>query len=509
MSDMLAFRRLRPFSRAALISTTMLAAFGIAVTALAQTQVPTASSNPAPATRDLVFVGARDALIAYDLSTGTEVASIPNSNDTTDLQVTSDGVLLANHRGGMANPAANGVIAVDARTGAELARMPSSTIGGMRPVHAYLTPMIDGRQFFISANDGNAAATARGVEAADSELTAIDVTPGSQSRFTVVGEVRAGNGHHKLAFSPTSGRFSASNIADCDEVIGLYRIAADGKLTRTAAIDAAQLGFDGSSREKTCDATGREGIRLSPHGAVTAPVNGRHVHNLNGSGQFVMIDAEADVPKATILDTQGGSGGANMTAHLDGRTLYGAQFTPREGGQGARAGQACQIGQIAVIDAAAGVLTRQVPIRLDGPDCTRNLAGTDEALVRPAYSVLSGDSRTLFITLGTLGGASPEASQAARSRKLVMFDLSEPSNPRQLASLDVGAAHGHRDLAVSADGRLLFVPSNRDHTLSVIDMTERRVLRSFRVAEEPNRVAAFGPGGPSRPTGPVPLLRSN
>jgi DNA-binding beta-propeller fold protein YncE len=487
----------------------MLTILGASVAVIPQTHAQTAAPGSAPATRDLVFVGTRDALVAYEVATGTEVARVPNSNDTTDMQVTADGVLLANHRGGMANPAGNGIIALDARTGAELRRLPSSAMGGTRPVHAYLTPVVGGRQFFIAANDGNAGATARGVEAADSALTAIDVTPGSATRLTVTGEVRAGNGHHKLTFSPASGRFSVSNISDCDEVIGLYRITSDGKLTRTSAVDAVQLGFDGSTREKTCDATGREGVRLSPHGAVTAPVNGRHVHNLNGTGQFVMIDADAETPRVTVFDTQGGSGGANMTAHLDGRTLFGAQFTPREGGQGARAGQACQIGQIAVIDAAAGGLARQVPVRLDGPDCTRSLAGTDEALVRPAYSVLSGDGRTLFVTLGTMGGASPEAGMAARSRKLVMFDLNEPGYPRQLPSLEVGASNGHRDMAVSADGRLLFVPSNRDHTVSVIDMIERRVLRSFKVADEPNRVAAFGPGGPSRATGPVPPIRSN
>jgi hypothetical protein len=472
-----------------------LAASLLATTMLVGTALAQQTAQP----RDLLFVGAKDALVTYDLATGAEFARVPQSADTTDLAVTADGVVLANHRGGTTG---NGIIAVDARTGQEIRRFPVSTLGGVRPVHAYLTPTIGGRQFFISVTDGNAAAT-------DSALTAIDVTPGSPTRLTVVGEVRKGNGHSKLAFSPASGRFSASNISDCDEVLGVYQINGQGQMTRITAIDAAQLGFDGSSREKTCDATGREGVRLSPHGTTTAPVNGRHFHNLNGTGQFVWVDADLAEPRAGVISTRGGSGGANMTAHPLGRVVYGAQFTPREGGQGARAGSACQIGQIAVLDPVAGAVTAQVPVKLDGPDCARSLAGTDEALVRPAFSALSGDGRTLFVTLGTMGGASPQQTSEARSRKLVMFDVSDPANPRQLPSLEVGAANGHRDYAITGDGRYLLVPSNRDHSVAVVDMVERRVARTIKVADEPNRVASFGSAGPSKPHGPVPPVRTN
>ncbi|MCZ8321027.1 MAG: hypothetical protein O9296_05500 [Novosphingobium sp.] len=466
----------------------------------------TAFAQQASQSRDLLFVGAKDALVTYDLATGAEVARVPQSADTTDIAVTADGLVLANHRGVTSG---NGIIAIDGRTGQEITRFPASTLGGVRPVHAYLTPPYSGRQFFVSVTDGNAGATMRGAEATDSALTAIDVTPGSPTRLTVVGEVRKGNGHSKLAFSPTSGRFTASNIADCDEVIGVYEINGRGQMTRVAAIDATQLGFDGSSREKTCDATGREGVRLSPHGATTAPVNGRHFHNLNGTGQFVWVDADLAEPRIGVISTRGGSGGANMTAHLSGRAVYGAQFTPREGGQGARVGAACQIGQVVVIDPVAGVNTSQVPVKLDGPDCTRSLAGTDEALVRPAFSALSGDGRTLFLTLGTMGGASPQQTSEARSRKLVMFDVSDPANPRQLPSLDIGAANGHRDYAITGDGRFLLVPSNRDHSVAVVDMIERRIARTIRVAEEPNRVASFGSAGPSKPNGPVPPVSMN
>ncbi|MCZ8274989.1 MAG: hypothetical protein O9314_14930 [Microcystis sp. LE19-4.1E] len=479
-----------------------LAASLMATTILAGTALAQQSAQP----HDLLFVGAKDALVTYDLATGAEVARVPQSADTTDLAVTADGVVLANHRGGTTG---NGIIAVDARTGQEIRRFPVSTLGGVRPVHAYLTPTIGGRQFFISVTDGNAAATARGAEATDSALTAIDVTPGSPTRLTVVGEVRKGNGHSKLAFSPASGRFSASNISDCDEVLGIYQINGQGQMTRVAAIDATQLGLDGSSREKTCDATGREGVRLSPHGATTAPVNGRHFHNLNGTGQFVWVDADLAEPRVGVISTRGGSGGANMTAHLLGRVVYGAQFAPREGGQGARAGSACQIGQIAVLDPVAGAVAAQVPVKLDGPDCARSLAGTDEALVRPAFSAMSGDGRTLFVTLGTMGGASPQQTSEARSRKLVMFDVSDPANPRQLPSLEVGAANGHRDYAITGDGRYLLVPSNRDHSVAVVDMVERRVARTIKVADEPNRVASFGSAGPSKPHGPVPPVRTN
>jgi hypothetical protein len=468
--------------------------------------VAAASAQQPAAPRDLLFVGARDALVTYDLNTGREIARVPNSGDATDIAVTADGVLLANHRGGTTG---NAILAIDARIGNEIKRLFVSSIGGVRPVHAYLTPMRDGRQFFIAVTDGNAGATAPGAEAVDSALTAVDVTPGSPTRLSVVGEARKGNGHGKLAFSPVTGRFTVSNIADCDEVVGLYEIDARGRMSRVAAVDAAKLGYDGATRERTCDATGREGVRLSPHGTATAPVNGRHFHNLNGTGQFVWIDADAPDARVGIVSTQGGSGGANMTAHASGRVIYGAQFTPREGGQGPRAGAACQIGQIAVMDPVAATLLAQVPVKLDGPDCARTLAGTDEALARPAFSALSGDGRTLFVTLGTLGGGSPQQTADARSRKLAMFDLSDPANPRQLPSLDVGASNGHRDYAITGDGRFLLVPANRDNVVTVVDMTERRVVRTIAVAEEPNRVASFGAAGPSIPQGPVQSVRTN
>jgi hypothetical protein len=86
-----------------------------------------------------------------------------------------------------------------------------------------------------------------------------------------------------------------------------------------------------------------------------------------------------------------------------------------------------------------------------------------------------------------------------------VFDLADPANPRQLPSIPVGAADGHRDLAVTGDGRQLIVPANLDGVVHIVDMVERAVVRSFPVVAQPNRIGTYqaSGAGPSRPTGPV------
>lgn len=449
----------------------------------------------ADAQRHTLFVSGRDALAAYDLATGAEIARFATPGLSADLQITSAGTLLLNHRD------SHQVLMVDAVRLGELGRL-SSRIGGTRPVHAYTSPVIGGRQFFVALFDGEARATQPGAEATDSSALFIDIVPGSPTYRQIVGEVRLGNGHHKIAFSPTHARMSVSNIADCDEIVGVYDFSNLADIRRVAAFDAAAMGLDGSAPSRTCDAATPAAagtVRPAPHGTATSPINGRHVHNLNGTGEMLIIDDVETTPRFSRLATRGGSGGAYVQVHGKGRFAYAPQNTPRQGAAGARAGVDCQIGQIAVIDTVDARIVNEVPVRYDGGACTRSLAGTEASAARPAFAAVSPDGRTLFVTTGTL------PQPGARARQLLVFDIADPANPRQLPSIEVGAAEGHRDLAVTGDGRQLIVPANLDGVVHVVDMVERAVVRSFPVVAQPNRIGTYqaAGAGPSRPVGPV------
>jgi DNA-binding beta-propeller fold protein YncE len=453
---------------------------------------PVAASDQS---RHTLFVSGRDAIAAYDLATGAEVARFATPGLSADLQITTAGTLLLNHRD------SHQVLIVDATRLTEIGRL-ASRIGGTRPVHAYTSPVIGGRQFFVALFDGDARATQVGAEAIDSSALFIDIVPGSPTYRQIVGEVRLGNGHHKIAFSPTHARMSVSNIADCDEIVGVYDFSDLANIRRIAAFDAIAMGLDGSTPARTCDVGSPSAagtVRPAPHGTATSPISGRHVHNLNGTGEMLMIDNVETTPTFTRLSTRGGSGGAYVQIHPQGRIAFALQNTPRQGATGTRAGADCQIGQIAIIDTVDSRVVNEVPVRYDGGDCTRSLAGTDAAGARPAFAAVSPDGRTLFVTSGTL------PQPGARARQLLVFDLADPANPRQLPSIPVGAADGHRDLAVTGDGRQLIVPANLDGVVHIVDMVERAVVRSFPVVAQPNRIGTYqaSGAGPSRPTGPV------
>ncbi len=444
----------------------------------------TASATPPADT--ILFVSARDALVAYDSATGEEKARFATPGLSADMLITPEGLVVLNHRD------ANQVVMVDARSLREVGRIPSSSLGGTRPVHMYLAPQRpDGRRLVVVANDGNAQRPTR----ADNSALIIDATDPAAPR--VAGEVQLGIGHHKLAFSRDGLRFSASNIADCEEVVGVYDITDPAKATRLLAVTGPDLGLDGRDGRPACDPTGRQGRRPAPHGAATLAASGLHAHNATGTGQFILIDAEATPPRlAAVLQTKGGSGGASIAVHPGGRFAYGPQNTPREGGQGDRAGAPCQIGQLAVMDGVEKRLAAEIPILYD-VGCTALPASAAGA--RPAYAFVTPDGSTLAVTVGTLNAAEP-----GRAEMLVLFDLTDPAKPRQVASVPVGKAAGHRDAAITRDGRFLFVPGNQDASVTVVDLAARRAVKRLSVAAEPNRVAAWSPtAGPTKAPGTI------
>ena len=241
-------------------------------------------------TSQIAAFSGRDQLALYDLATGAELARLDAPGGSSDLLALGSGVALSNHTAG------NEVILIDLKRRTEIGRLPSSSLGGIRPVHMYLSSVIEERQYVVVLNDGNERSTPKGERPKDSTLLLIDALQSSPTFLKPVGEARLGIGHHKVGFSMKRPRLAVSNISDCSDVVSIYdhQNPSDIKLVKT--FSAADLGYDGSTPFKTCDETGKIGLMLSPHGTGTSAATDRVYHFLTGTGQIAVVDIDADVP---------------------------------------------------------------------------------------------------------------------------------------------------------------------------------------------------------------------
>jgi hypothetical protein len=123
---------------------------------------PVAAATAQPVAGTAAVVSGRDALAVHDLTTGQELARFPVSGASTDIQVTREGVAA------LAHTAAGQIVLVDlaARPPREVARIPSSSLGATRPVHAYLPPEVGGRRLLVVLNDGEETRTPPGEDPA-------------------------------------------------------------------------------------------------------------------------------------------------------------------------------------------------------------------------------------------------------------------------------------------------------------------------------------------------------
>jgi hypothetical protein len=146
--------------------------------------------------------------VAFDIASGAaRTGAITNVKSPTDMQMTDSGHLVVNLT------ANNEILVVEAAGFREVARVKSSDLGAVSPVHGYITPRIGGQQYWLANNDGMSGV------AATNSLRFVGLVPGSAGFLKPVGEVGLGIGHHKNALSPNKARVSASNIADCTNVV--------------------------------------------------------------------------------------------------------------------------------------------------------------------------------------------------------------------------------------------------------------------------------------------------
>jgi YVTN family beta-propeller protein len=442
----------------------------------------------------IAAVSGRDQLALYDLATGKELAQFDTPGGSSDLLALGSGIALSNHTAG------NEVVLIDLKRRKEIGRLPSSSLGGVRPVHLYLSPAIEGRQYAVVLNDGNERGTPKGERPKDSTLLLIDAVQSSPTFLKPVGETRLGVGHHKVGFSMKRPRLAVSNISDCSDVVSIfdYTNPSDIKLIKT--FSAADLGYDGSTPLKTCDETGKVGLMLSPHGTGTSAATGRVYHFLTGTGQIAAFDIDADVPTVKLMQTAG-TGGASVKDLPGGRFMVVPQRGPREVHQRAD-GSVCQVGQLAVIDAVAEKLAAQVPVFYEAT-CRSSIVGKPHERAALQYAMPAPDGKTVFVEIGTLYGP---PNVPAESRFVAVFDLTDPYRPVQLPSIPVGAGNDTRDHALTGDGALLLVTNSLENSVSVIDVALRQVVRTIPTVSRPFRVVTFSEElGPSKPAGPATL----
>ena len=431
-----------------------------------------------------LFVGLDGSIVSYDIATWEQRSGAISDADTpTDLYALSDGHLLVHFTG------RNEVAAIDGRAMTEVGRWDSSNLGATRPIHAYITPEIDGEQYWLALNDGDGTA-------ATSSVQLIDVAPESATFLTAVGEIALGAGHHTGGLSPDSQRAILGSLNDCDAPLTVVDYSDATNPSAVLAITAEDLGFDGSSFSTTCDPTYAAGLPVSPNGCGTSTVSGKTYCNISTPGNILALDL--DNPSAWTTIATSGSDGGYTEAHPEGRYIYSVQGVPREGDEN-NPGATCQVGQLVTIDASTDTVVSEVPMLLDGPDCTRSVVGTDEETDEPNKIVINHEGSRLFITLA--GGF---GDTEARVRMLPVYDLSDPAAPVQEASVATGDSSGFLGTTLSGDGSLYFVTDNIDNTITVIDADTLAVTETLAVDGTPKTVASYGDAeGPSHQHGPL------
>jgi YVTN family beta-propeller protein len=464
----------------------------IARAAAASGAIALSSLNAFGESPQVAAVSGRDQLALHDLATGAELARFDAPGGSSDLLALGSGIALSNHTAG------NAVVLIDLKRRSEIGRLPSSSLGGIRPVHMYLSPPIEGRQYVVVLNDGNDRATPKGERPKDSTLLLIDAAQSSPTFLKPTGEIQLGVGHHKAGFSIKRPRLAVSNIADCSDVVSVYDYGNAPDIKLVKAFSAADLGYDGSTPLKSCDESGKAGLMLSPHGTGTSAATGQVYHFLTGTGQIAVFDIDADVPTVKLIHTAG-SGGASVKDLPGGRFMVVPQRGPREVHQRAD-GSLCQVGQLAVIDAVTEKVAAQLPVFYD-VTCRTSIAGTPHERAALQYAMPAPDGKTVFVEIGTLYGP---PNVVAESRFVAVFDLSDPYRPVQLPSIPVGAGNDTRDHALTGDGKLLLVPNSLDNSVSVIDVGSRQVVRTIPTVTKPSRVVTFSEAiGASKPAGPA------
>ncbi len=436
--------------------------------------------RPAAGAHTLFVAYAEGTLNSYDIATGQErPGSLTNVKGATEMQALADGTVIVNLT------TSNEIVVFDGATMQAKSRVASSATGGTTPVHSYVTPAVAGKTYWVTNNDGTVPMLATNT------LRFLDLTPGSSTYLRPVGEVTLpGMGHHKNAFSVERARVSVSNIADCNSAVAVIDYSNVANPTVVKSFSASEMD---PSLGAGCASKG-----AVPHGGAFARAGKRGYHNLTGWGKILSVAQDEDPPTLKLLDTNG-SGSGYAKAGKDGRYVYSLQNRPREGDV-ARPGVDCQIGQLVVIDGMQDSVVKQLPLLYMDASCREKLVGTEAATVAPEQMKISADGKTIYVASQ---GTPPAGSLDQRySNQLQVIDVSDPANPVQRPSIAIGRHSGHRAMAITGDGRYLYVANGSDSTVSELEISTNKV-KTLTTKGKPTSLATWGSAeGPSDQTGP-------
>jgi hypothetical protein len=436
----------------------------------------------------ILYAAQELSLASFDLATGNALpGTIADVKGPTDMQALADGTVLVNLSG------SNEILILDGKTMLLKARLPSSSGSARKPVHAYITPVMGGKQYWVTLNDGD------GSQASNSARFLNLDSADKAEYLQPAGEVALGIGHHKAAFSSDRPRMLISNIGDCEDIMSVFDYADPAAIRKISTLDAAASGFDGSDKTHTCDqakatvTTPAKGIAPAPHGCAAARGNGHALCNETGNGVLVAVDLDAAVPGYKLIPTRG-TGGGYTAAHPGGRYIYSLQSQPSE----SAGGLPCQIGQVAIVDMLSDSLVGELPLLYKGGNCVDSLKGSLAANASPSHALFSLDGSQAFINVAGAAG-----DTASRVSLQLVLDVSDPAHPKQLASLAIGSSSGSHGETLTGDGKYLVVANNKDASVSVIDVASSTVARTLHIGNAGKTLATFGSAeGPSHQAGP-------
>ena len=431
-----------------------------------------------PASPHVLAVTSHHGIDLYDVDTGEKLpGSVHAEGAKTDMQAIASGKFLVNLTDD------NAVLAMDPE-GNEAARIDSSDLGVIRPVHSYVYSERGREKYWIASSDHD--------NAAPSSVSLFDIDPDSPTYLTRVGEHPLGTGHHKAAVSSRTPRMVLSNMFDCDTVLEVIDFTNPADIETVAILSAEEAGWDGVTR--TCSV--EESALPRPHGCAYADATGRAYCAFTATGEIASLNLDSDAPSFVTMTT-GGSGAGYTKAHAGGRYVFSVQSSPREGNPD-NPGVTCQIGQLVVIDSQSDAIAAEVPMLYEGPDCSTELADTPQAAASPYRLEHTHDGTLLFVSLGSGRGTDGYIEYE------VVYDVSTPEEPVQLPSIRIGKGGGHHGHTLTGDDKYLFVVNNFEDTVSQIDVATRSVVRTITTESMPQWVATYGAEiGPSHQVGPT------
>jgi YVTN family beta-propeller protein len=432
-----------------------------------------------------LYVAHEGFIASYDIATGAERAgTLPNATGPVDMQSFDDGHLMINLTG------RNEVLIFDGKTMLEKTRLPSSSLGAMRPVHSYISPEIGGRSFWISFNDG-----ADNMPATNSALF-VDCKGRAPPTTRPWSEVALGVGHHKAAFSTTQARVVISNIADCADVLSVYDYSDPvGDHARRDAIGGgAGLGRLQLPEDVRCHVPERPAARAARLRHVEHDRQG--VLQPDGLGRDHRRrrrrrDAHVQVAGHGRRRRRLHQGVARRPLHLLAaeRSARGEHGSPGRHVPDRPARRHRRDGRDRRGAAAAAVQGRRLR---RGPH--RHGGGQQRGRSHPHQSRRQDAVRRRGWRL------------RRRGRDLRSGDHRRHHHARSPVlkpSLAVGQGTSHRADALSGDGKFVFVVNNVDGSVTQIDVATATVVKTIRTMATPQTIATWGTAeGAGEQTGP-------